>query len=549
MTQTKEALQKILRGEVHDDEAVIQSHANDASLFEVRPELVVFPQDAEDIKALVRYTNEQRAQGDKKISLTARAAGTDMSGGPLNDSIVLDLTKHVNHIGTITETEGTAQPGVFYRDFETETLKKGVLMPSYPASKNLCALGGMVGNNAGGEKALTYGSTVRHVKRLKVVLSDGNEYEIKPLTRPELDQKMAQQDFEGKLYRDIFAIAEKNKALIAEKKPRVSKNSTGYFIWDVWDGTTFDLVKLFVGSQGTLGITTEITFELVKPNPHTSMVVAFLRERDFPKLGEIVNAVLKHKPETFESYDDHTFRIAVRYFPDMVKSMRSGLITLGIRFLPEFFMVLTGGVPKLILMPEFTGTDQAETDARALAAKKDLEALGVQCRVTSSQKDTEKYWAVRHESFNLLRKHIKKERTAPFIDDIIVRPETLPEFLPRLNEIMSHYKIIYTIAGHVGDGNFHIIPLMDFTTEASKQIYKELIEKVFTLVFEFGGSMSGEHNDGIVRTPFLEKMYGKEMCAIFAQIKNTFDPQNIWNPGKKVGDTMAYAVEHIDTVY
>ncbi|OHA84684.1 MAG: hypothetical protein A2408_03715 [Candidatus Yonathbacteria bacterium RIFOXYC1_FULL_52_10] len=531
------------------DEATIQKYANDASIFEVRPSAVVFPKTIDEIRSLVRFVNERRAEGDTKTSLTARAAGTDMSGGPLSESIVLDTTKHLNRIKSVTETEGVAEPGVFYRDFETETLKKGVIMPSYPASKRLCALGGMVGNNAGGEKALTYGSTVRHVKRLKVVLADGNEYEFHPLTRPELDQKMAQQDYEGALYRAVWNLVQKNQDLIAAKKPRVSKNSTGYFIWDVWDGTTFDLTKLFVGSQGTLGLITEITFALVRPNPHTSMVVAFLKEKDFPKLGEIVNAVLAHKPETFESYDDHTFGLAIHYFPDMVKTMKSGLVSLGLRFLPEFWMVLTGGVPKLILMPEFTGTDQAETDARALAAKTALEHLGVQCRVTSSPQDTEKYWAVRRESFSLLRKHIKKERTAPFIDDIIVSPEKLPEFLPRLNEIMSHYKIIFTIAGHIGDGNFHIIPLMDFTKPESKVMYKELIEKVFDLVFEFGGSMSGEHNDGIVRTPFLEKMYGQEMCAVFADIKRAFDPQNIFNPGKKVGDTLAYAMEHIDTVY
>lgn len=548
MTETPDKQSMLPPGSL-TDEKTIQTYANDASIFEVRPSAVVFPKSIDDIKALVRYANERRTQGDTKTSLTVRAAGTDMSGGPLSESIVLDVTKHINSIKNVTETEGVAEPGVFYRDFETETLKKGVIMPSYPASKRLCALGGMVGNNAGGEKALTYGSTVRHVKRLKVVLADGNEYAFSPLTKPELDQKMAQQDYEGALYRAVWDLIQKNNNLIAAKKPRVSKNSTGYFIWDIWDGTTFDLTKLFVGSQGTLGIISEITFELVKPNPKTSMVVAFLKEKDFPKLGEIVNAVLAHKPETFESYDDHTFGLAIHYFPDMVKTMKSGLVSLGLRFLPEFWMVLTGGVPKLILMPEFTGTDQAETDARARAAKKALEKLGVQCRVTSSPKDTEKYWAVRRESFSLLRKHIRKERTAPFIDDIIVAPEKLPDFLPRLNEIMSHYQIIFTIAGHIGDGNFHIIPLMDFTKRESKQIYKELIEKVFDLVFEFGGSMSGEHNDGIVRTPFLEKMYGKEMVAVFAEIKRTFDPQNIFNPGKKVGNTFTYALEHIDTVY
>jgi len=512
------------------------------------PKLVVYPKNADDIKALVNFVNKHKEE-DSSLSLTARAAGTGMSGGALSESIILDVSKYMNHLGAISETEGIAEPGTYYRDFETETLKKGVLMPSYPASKRLCAIGGMVGNNAGGEKTLSYGSTKEYVRKLKVVLADGNEYEIEPLTKSELDAKIAQQDFEGEFYRKVFELVTQNKDVIEQARPKVSKNSTGYFLWDVWDGETFDLPKLFVGSQGTLGITTEVTFGLIKPKTHSKMIVAFLKEKDFANLGEIVNAILVHKPETFESYDDETFKLVFKYFPDMVKAMKGRLLSLGWRFLPEAWMVLTKGFPKLVLMAEFTGDSEEEVAQQAQKAHEDIARFNMNTRITTTPEDAEKYWAIRRESFSLLRKHIKKARTAPFIDDIIVRPEQLPEFLPRLNKIMGEYDLIFTIAGHIGDANFHIIPLMDFTKPEAKKIFEELTVKVFDLVLEFNGSISAEHNDGIVRTPYLRKMYGDKMYSLFGEVKNIFDPKHIFNPGKKVDLTWDYTMKHIDTVY
>jgi len=310
----------------------------------------------------------------------------------------------------------------------------------------------------------------------------------------------------------------------------------------------FDLCRLICGSQGTLGIVTEITFKLVPTEPYSNLLAIFMP--DITKLSDIVTEILPFKPDSLETYDDYSIELAVKFFFDFFKSLGFvGAIKLGFKFIPEAWMMTTGGLPKLILLVEFTGQTEEEVHKQLQMVENKIKHFGYKTHIAKDSEEAEKYWKIRHESFNMLRKHVQGKKTAPFIDDIIVKPECLPEFLPKLEAMLDEYKLIYTIAGHVGDGNFHIIPLMDFTTVASKEIYKELIEKVFTLVFEFGGSMSGEHNDGIVRTPFLEKMYGKEMCAIFAQIKNTFDPQNIFNPGKKVGDTMAYAVEHIDTVY
>jgi len=156
-----------------------------------------------------------------------------------------------------------------------------------------------------------------------------------------------------------------------------------------------------------------------------------------------------------------------------------------------------------------------------------------------------KYWTLRRQSFNLLRKHVRGRRTAPFIDDVIVKPEKLAEYLPRLNEIMDEYKLIYTITGHVGNGNFHIIPLMNIKDAIAKNIIPELMKKVNDLTFEFEGSITAEHNDGLIRSPFLKQMYGDKIYGFFEDTKKIFDPNNIFNPGKKVNSDFSYALEHL----
>ncbi|MGB2580493.1 MAG: FAD-binding oxidoreductase, partial [Minisyncoccia bacterium] len=506
----------------------------------------VKPKNVGDIKKIVSLISNKKAE-DPSLSLTARAAGTGMAGGALNDSIIVDVA-NLNHIKSTTVERAVVEPGVFYRDMDAETQKLGVIMPSFPASRNLCAVGGMTGTNASGEMTLSYGSTENWVKRLKVILSDGNEYEFGPLTPSQLEEKKELQNFEGDVYRRMHELLEKNYDLIKAAKPNVAKNSTGYALWNIWDRKTFDLTKLFTGSEGTLGIFTEIEFALIKPRQHRKLVVIFLK--DFDKLSDVVTRVLAHKPETFESYDDHTFQFAIRFFPDIVKSLKTGIIKLGLSFIPEAIMVLKGGFPKLVLLAEFTGDSEEEADQKANTAFADLKQFNVQIEIMRTQKDAEKFWTIRHESFNLLRKHGGNDKTAPFIDDIIVSPEKLPEFLPKLSEVMNGYKLTYTVAGHIGDGNLHIIPLMNLRNENARDIVMELSQKVFDLVFSFGGSMSAEHNDGLVRTAYLRQMYGDKVYSLFEETKNIFDPKNIFNPGKKVyGHDLAYIKDHIDKVY
>lgn len=537
-------------GDIDEEAKTLETYSRDTSLFVVRPTAVVFPKNTADISSLVRYARSQNAKGmnENPLSLTARCAGTDMTGGALTSSIVVECVRYLHALKKLEGDEAVVEPGMFYRDFDVETKKLGLILPSYTASREICTVGGMAANNSGGEKNLKYGKTERYVRNLKVVLDDGSVEDFHALTRQELEEKKSQENRSGEIYRAMDTLIQWNEDLLTRAKPNVSKNSSGYYLWNVYDRAagTFDLSKLIVGSQGTLGIITEITYGLVKPKAHRRLVTIFLK--DLKELGEIVNHVLAHDPESFESYDDHTFALAMRFFPQIAKKLKGSMFTLGLSFLPEFWAVLTGGAPKLILLAEFSADTEEEAVSRATAASLDVQKqFGLKSRVLHSEQEAEKYWVIRRESFNLLRQNIHGKRTAPFIDDFVVRPEFLPEFLPKLNAILAKYDLIYTIAGHVGDGNFHIIPLMDLSDPKSKEIIGTLSTEVYELVFSYHGVITGEHNDGIIRTPYLEEEFGKAVNDLFIETKQIFDPTNVFNPGKKVGGTIAYAMEHIDT--
>ena len=533
----KEEILKFFKGEADDSEETLLRYSHDASLLEVRPLLVVFPNDSEDVKNLVKWVSDSKILYPN-ISLTARCAGTCMSGGAIGESIVMDFTRHMNKLVNFAQSPAsiTVQPGMFYRDFEKITLEKGLILPCYTASKGLNAMGGMFGNNSAGERTLKYGKTEDYILEAKVVFADGNEYIVKSISEKEFQDKIAQNDFEGGVYKKIYDLIKENQDEIKLSKPTVHKNSAGYYIWNVLNtknSNFFDLNKLLVGSQGTLGIATEITFRLVKNPKYSKLVAIFMN--DLEPLGRLVDEILPLNPETLESYDDKTMKLAVKFFPDFLKTKGLiGMIKFMWSFVPELGMMISGGFPKLILLVEFAGETDADADKMCLKLKEKIANFKLKVHITRSEAEAGKYWDIRRESFSLLRKHVAGRRTAPFIDDIIVRPEFLPKFIPELNSILDKYDLTYTIAGHAGDGNFHIIPLMDFSRPDTGKIILELSDKVYDLVARYHGSITAEHNDGIIRTPYLPKMYDQKMIGIFKQIKNIFDPKNILNPGKKV---------------
>ena len=537
------------KGELDDSAEAKEKYSHDASMFELRPQLVVMPKDSADVQTLVKLVAAEKSK-KPDLSVTARSAGTDMAGGAINESVIVDFNAHFTNIERVTAEEAQTQPGVFYRDFEKETLKQNALMPSYPASRELCTVGGMVANNSGGEKSLEYGKVKDFVKELRVVFADGNEYVVKPINKAELDAKIAQNDYEGTIYKRIFDLCEAHYDEIKAAKPRVSKNSMGYTLWEVWDRETgvFDLTKLIVGSEGTLGFVTDITYRLVSHKPHSGLLVLFLK--DINDLGELIPKVLEHKPATFECFDQATLLLTIKFMPAFLKMLGAKkFIHLILSLIPDAAQLLHG-VPKMVLMVEFNGETEAEVRDKVKALHKDLYKLRGHYEINGFEEDategkSEKFWIMRRYAFQILRKKVKDKHTAPYIDDFIVAPEHLQDFLPQLRDIIKKYKLFSTIQGHIGDGNFHVIPLMKIEDKAEREKIAPSQKEVNDLVLKYGGSLSGEHNDGLVRGPWLEAQFGKPIVDLFREVKSIFDPANIFNPKKKSDADWDYSYSHI----
>lgn len=548
MDEIKQKLTALgFKGDFEDSPEGLEFYSHDASMFELKPKLGIKPKDAKDVEVAVKLIADEK-KNDASLSLTARSAGTDMSGAAINESIIVDFNKYFQNIISVAGDRAVTQPGVLFRNFDKET--GDYLLPSFPASRDLASVGGMINNNSGGEKSLEFGKTEKYVPELKFVFADGVERVVKPLNKDELDAKMAQDDFEGKVYKEIFELIEANYDKIKAAKPHVSKNSTGYRLWDVWDRETgvFDLSQIIIGAQGTLGFVTEGTFQLVPRRKHSGLLVLFLHDID--GLGDIIPTVLKYKPATFEGFDDQTLLLTFKFLPSFLKMLGVfGFIHLLFSLIPDAFQLMRG-IPKMILMVEFNGDTEDEVRQQIKKLHRELGPLHARYEINGMEEDpneqtSEKFWLMRRYSFQLLRSKVKDKHTAPFIDDLIVNPEHLVEFLPQIRAIIKKYDLFATIAGHMGDGNFHIIPLMKLEDPKDRAKLLPAMKEVDELVLKYKGSLSGEHNDGLVRGPWLEQMYGKEIVDLFKQTKSIFDPQNIFNPHKKSDAEWGFSFSHI----
>jgi FAD/FMN-containing dehydrogenase len=324
----------------------------------------------------------------------------------------------------------------------------------------------------------------------------------------------------------------------------------GYTLWEVWDRETgiFDLTKLIVGSEGTLGFVTDITYRLVPHRPHSGLLVLFMK--NINDLGELIPKILEHKPATFESFDDATLWLSIRFMPSFLKLLGiKRFIHLLITLIPDGLQLLRG-IPKLILMVEFNGETEEEVRKKVHALHRELAHMRARYEINGFEEDptegkSEKFWIMRRYSFQLLRSKVKDKHTAPYIDDFIVAPHHLPQFLPQLQKIIKKYKLFATIAGHMGDGNFHVIPLMKIEDDKERRKIEPSQKEVNDLVLKYEGSLSGEHNDGLVRGPWLEAQFGKPIVQLFREVKTTFDPDNIFNPHKKADADWQYSYSHI----
>ena len=522
-------LRENYKGELLNDDKTLEQNSIDASVFRVKPALVAVPADVEDLKTLVRNVNALKDSG-VDVSLTPRAAGTCMSGGSLTQSVVVDTKPNFSWVDEFDTKSKTVWvgAGTYHRELEAEASKHNLLFPPYTSSKDLCVIGGMIGNNASGEKSIRYGATVDNVMAIRMVCSDGNEYEFGSLSPKQLKEKLSLEGFEGDLYRQLNEMVEHNWDLLQHARPKVRKNAAGYGIWRLWnkDKTDFNIAKLVVGAQGTLGIVTAAKLRMIEKLSHRRMMVIPIKELN--KLALAVQTVLANHPEGLETYDYHTYELAKKFLP---KEAKLASIAEG---------------EHMVLIAQFVEHTKDQTDHYAEVCKRALERKGYKVHVVTDPGEVDAHWAIRRASFKMLMEHPDPDMSAvPFLEDTIVSIEHYGEFLAALEAILADYDMTYTYAGHIGDGSIRLIPLVNMEADDAPDKVFELMRRVSDLVFAFGGSMSVDHNDGLIRSALLPRMYGEDVMQLFKQTKAIFDPKNVFNPGKKVGASTAYSKEHM----
>jgi FAD/FMN-containing dehydrogenase len=539
-------LKEIFKGEIKTDEKTRDEYSHDASIYELVPEAVLSPTDADDLKYLVKFVGAHK-HAYPSLSITPRSAGTDMSGAAIGNSLVIDMTKHFNKIHSASHTMLHTQPGVYMRDIDPALLAHNAMLGCVPASRALNTIGGMVANNSAGEQSLRYGNADKTIREVKAVLADGNEYTFKPINKKELFAKIAKKDFEGELYRKVYELIEANYDLIKNARPKTHKNSMGYNLWTTWDRDTgiFDMTQLMTGSQGTLGVITDIKIAAVPKAKHSGLLLAYLT--NLKHLDQIIPLVASHNPATFEGFDDVTFSLGIKYFNMFRKQLGTKEWLKQQAALLGSVAKFKGHLPNIVLMIEFEGETFQEVNDKIVAMKSDLHThhINVRTEIEGNEEQSKPFWEIRRASLSLLRLKIAGKYASSFMDDMAVQPQYVPEFFPLIRKVIRKYKLPATVAGHFGDGNFHIIPLMDISDPKEQLKLEPAMRELIPIVLRFGGTMAGEHNDGMVRGPWLPAQFGDEMYELFKDVKEIFDPHYIFNPHKKTDASWDFSMANI----
>ncbi len=519
MSKVAHYLQEHLLGEVMTSVDARRYFSTDASIFTLAPSIIVYPRNENDVRKTSRFA-WQLAERGRVIPITARGWGTDMSGGALGSGIMLVFPAHMNRIVELDQKTGVVvvEPGLNYGRLQQTLQTHERFLPPFPASIEFSTIGGAVANNAAGEKSVKYGVTREYVKSLRVVLANGEVIETRRLTRRELSKKLGLTTFEGEVYRSVDTLIEENRELINRSVRQVSKNVAGYNLFDVKrrDGS-FDLTPLFVGSQGTLGIVSEITCETEAYNPETVVFAAFFDS--IHSACEAVQALrqLPQMPSAIEFVDGHLLRIVSELNPNQLKGI-----------VPE-------PTPAAVLIVELDNPADRKRKKTIKSIHRIFEkhASGFKEEATPSQQA--ELWKIRQSSATLLSYSDKQNKALPLIEDGVVPVYKLDEFINRVYKLFSDAQLDVAMWGHAGDGNLHVQPFLDISQLGDRQKAFRLMEEYYTLVSELGGSTTGQHNDGRLRGPFLEKLYGPEVYELFVKLKKICDPYAILNPGVKVG--------------
>ncbi len=516
----EQALATVLGGEnVRADRVSRALYATDASVYQIVPLLVAFPATAGDVQAIVRVCREFR------VPITARGGGTSQAGQAIGPGVIVDCSRHFDRVLEINPEQRYArvEPGCVLDDLNQALKPYGLLFAPDISTSNRATIGGMIANNSSGARSVLYGKTIDHVLELTTVLSDGSIIHLEPLAEAELMTRCAQSDLEGAGYRVVRRLAAEHAGEIERRFPRILRRVGGYNLDAFALGTApgagtseFNLARLFVGSEGTLGFTVEAKLHLVElPRARATLVI------QFAGLLEALAAtplILRHQPAAVEVVDKY-----------VLDSTRLNAEASRLR---DFLV----GDPAAILLVEFYADRPELLPPRLAAVQGDLErsGLGYHHVAVTDVAAQARVWKLRTMALGLSMAEKGDAKAISFVEDTAVAPENLRDYIAEFLALVARHQTRAGVYAHASVGCLHVRPVINLKTEEGVQKFAAIAEEVSDLVLKYGGAISGEHGDGLVRSPFQEKMYGPELYQAFRELKQTFDPSGVFNPGKIV---------------
>ncbi len=516
-------LSEELTGELYFDDLWKSIYATDASVYREIPLAVSYPKNDRDLLTLIQFAR------NNKTSLIPRTAGTSLAGQCTGDGIVVDVSKHFTDIIKIDSGNRTVtvQPGVIRDDLNRRLNKKGLFFGPNTSTSNRCMIGGMVGNNSSGTTSIKYGTTRDKLVSLKVILSDGAHAEGRDLNRDEFNQKLELDNLEGEIYRLIHnkLSNQNNQEEIRKNYPpaQLHRRNTGYAIDELLnteifgnENIPFNFCRLIAGSEGTLAFITEITLKIDElPPKYTAMVAAHYSSID--SCMQAVVPVMKHSLYTCEMMD--------KVILDCTKE--------SLKYRDNRFFI--EGDPQGVLMLELRSDTEVELQRQVNALLDTLKqsGLGYAFPVLYDEQ-INLALELRKAGLGLLGNMKGDRKAVACIEDTAVALPVLADYISDFSKIMKSYDQQAVYYAHAGAGEIHLRPILNLKKSSDVSLFRNITKDVASLVKKYNGSLSGEHGDGRVRAEFIELMFGKRIYGLLKEVKNVFDPENIFNPGKIV---------------
>lgn len=517
-----EKLATQLEGTLQWDSLSKTLYATDASVYRELPLAVAFPKTEKDIQKLIQFATEYGT------SLIPRTAGTSLAGQCVGNGIVVDVSIHFNQILEVNQEERwvRVQPGVVRDELNRQLKPLGLFFSPITSTANRAMIGGMVGNNSSGTTSIVYGVTRDKVISLNTILSDGKKVVFRELSQEEFQRKCAQKDLEGNLYRQVkeeLSNPETRKEIHAQfPKKSIHRRNTGYAVDELLKASPFEgdekfnFCKLLAGSEGTLAFTTEVKL-LLDPLPDPMEIVVAAHFESIHQSMKSAQVAMKHEVTAVELMDD----IILNCTKESIEYSKN-------RYFVE-------GDPKAILMIEFRGKTLQEAMDKGNALVEDLKKAGYGYAYPIIEPEkVASAWALRAAGLGLLGNISGDPKAVACIEDTAVAIEDLADYIDELDGILAGFNQNPVHYAHAGAGEIHMRPILDLKKAEDVEQFYQISLASAQLVKKYQGSLSGEHGDGRVRAAFIPLMVGEKNYELFRRIKYTWDPKNIFNPGKIV---------------